>query len=314
MEQPTRALEPSRLESVLPGGGHTLGLLSVGLAAALWAVSANVARGLFDDGLDPILLTEARAFLAFLSFAALRPWRRPARGRGSLATIVALGLAIASVNATYYLSIERLEVAVAIVIQYTAPALVVGWIALSTRQRPSPQIVVALTTAILGVMFAAGIGSKDLGSIDGIGVLLAAGSAVLFSTYTLLAERLETNYGPSGAMFRAFAVAAAFWLLFQSTRGWPSELWEPDVLMRVIFVGVAGTFLPFLLYVWGMKKVAAERAVIAATTEPVLAAVVAWIWFGQNLSALQVLGGGLVLAAVVSLQIKRRKKPRAPEP
>lgn len=314
MEQRLGGLRPSRIETRLPGGAHTLGLLSVALAAALWAISANVARGLFDDGLDPILLTQARAFLAFFSFSILRPWRKPSRGKASLLTIVALGLAIASVNATYYLSIERLEVAVAIVIQYTAPALVVGWIAVTSRQRPSLQILLALIVAIAGVVLAAGIGSRDLGTIDGFGVLLAAGSAVLFSTYTLLSEKLETHYGPAGAMFRAFAVASIFWLVFQSTRGWPGELLESDVLVRVLYVGVAGTFLPFLLYVYGMKKVAAERAVIAATTEPVLAAVVAWVWFGQNLAGLQVLGGLLVLGAVVSLQIKRRKKPRPPEP
>lgn len=296
------------------GGSLTLGLLAVLLAATLWAVAANVARSLFDDGLDPILLTEARAFLAFIGLAALRPWRRPAAGRTPMVTIVVLGLAIAFVNATYYIAIERLEVAVAIVIQYTAPALVVGWIAFGRRKKPSMDVLLALVIAIGGVVLAAGIGSKDLGAISGIGLLAAGGSAILFAVYTLLSEKVEASYGAAGAMLRAFGVAAAFWLLFQTLRGWPAALFDSDNLARVLYVGFAGTFAPFLLYVWGLRKVSAERAVIAATTEPVLAAVVAWAWFSQRLSLLQIAGGLLVLIAVVSLQIGRRRTLRPPEP
>lgn len=314
MEQPTSPAAPSRIEERLPGGGHTLGLLAVALAALLWAVAATVARSLFDDGLDPILLTEARAVLALAGFAALRPWRRKASGSVPLRTVVALGLAIACVNATYYIAIERLEVAVAVVIQYTAPALVVGWLALRRRHMPSAEILFAVGAAVAGVVLAAGVGSADLGDISGFGVLAASASAFLFAAYTLLSERVEEAYGPAGAMFRAFAIATAFWVIFQSASGWPSELWAADARWRVLYVGLAGTFAPFLLYVYGMKKVAAERAVIIATTEPVLAAVIAWAWLSQSLSALQVIGGILVLTAVASLQMRRRKKPRAPEP
>lgn len=313
MEQRPRLSLPS-LRSPAGTDAHTLGLLAVVAAAALWAVAANVARGLFDDGLDPILLTEARAFLALGCFAALRPWRRQASGSVPTTVIVTLGLAIASVNATYYLAIERLAVAVALVVQYTAPALVVGWLALARKRMPSSGVLLALGGAIVGVVLAAGIGSQDLSTISGSGLLLAAASAGLFATYTLLSERTEAAYGPSGAMFRAFAVAALFWLLFQSFRGWPSELFDPENLWRMLYVGVAGTFVPFLLYVWGIKQVASERAVIGATAEPVIAAVIAWIWLAQELSFLQVAGGVIVLAAVVSLQIRRRRKPRAPEP
>lgn len=314
MRQRSRAPLPSRSATSPDTGVHTLGLLAVVLAAVLWAVAANVARDLFDDGLEPILLTEARAFLAFIGFLALRPWRRRAAGRTPVYTIVALGLAISFVNATYYIAIQHLEVAVAIVIQYTAPALVVGWIALARRKRPPTNVLVALLVALGGVILAAGIGSRDLGMISGPGLLAAGGTAIFFATYTLLSEKVEASYGPAGAMLRAFGVATGFWILYQATQGWPSALVDAEYLPRVLFVGFAGTFAPFLLYVWGLKKVAAERAVIAATAEPVLAALIAWVWFSQRLSLLQVVGGLLVLIAVVSLQITRRKRPRPPEP
>jgi DME family drug/metabolite transporter len=82
----------------------------------------------------------------------------------------------------------------------------------------------------------------------------------------------------------------------------------------VLFVGLAGTLSPFLLYVWGIRRVRAERATIAATLEPVLAALFAWVLLDQSLGPMQISGGVLVCAAVVLLQTRRREPVRAPEP
>ena len=114
-------------------------------------------------------------------------------------------------------------------------------------------------------------------------------------------------------MLRGFAVASVLWLAYQAPRGVPEELFAPSNLPEVIYVGGAGTLAPFLLYAWGVGRVRAERAAIAATLEPVLAAVVAWAWLGQRLSPLQIAGGGLVVAAVVSLQSRRERPLVAPE-
>ncbi len=277
-------------------------------------MSANVARTIFDDGIDPLDLTPARAYLALACLAMLRPWKRPSGGEEMWGPVVILGLAIALVNATYYITIERLPVAVAIVIQYTSPVLVVGWLSLKRRALPSPEVLLALIGAVTGVLLAAELGSVSLSEIDGLGVSLAAMSAGLFAVYTLLSERLDVVYGAVGSMFRAFAVATIFWIVVSIFRGFATELLELKYLPRVLFVGVIGTFVPFFLYVWGMRRVAAERAVIAASLEPPTAAVVAWIWLGQGLSTLQIVGGLLVLAAVVSLQLRAHDPARAPEP
>ena len=293
-----------------PGDSRLLGYLAVAGAAVLWAVAATVAKSLFEDGVEPLELTQARAYLSLLAFACLRPWRRPAKGKVSPWLIVALGLAITLVNAVYYIAIERLDVAIAIVVQYTAPALVVAWVAIGRRKMPAPNILIALLSAVVGVLLVVRPGSGSLADVDSVGLLAAAASAFLFAAYTLLSERAEAAYGPEGAMFRAFFVASIFWIVFQSLQGWPSALVDPDNVLRVVFVGLAGTFAPFFLYVWGLKKVRSERAVIAASLEPVAAALIAWVWLNESLGAVQIVGGVLVLAALALLQERRRP----PEP
>ena len=275
----------------------------------LWAVAANVAKSLFEDGVEPLELTQARAYLSLLAFAALGSWRRPRRGRVSPLVIVALGLAITLVNAAYYIAIERLEVAVAIVLQYTAPALVVAWVALSRRRIPSRNVLLALIAAVAGVVLVVRPGSGALADVDAVGLAAAICSALFFASYTLLSERAEATYGPEGAMLRAFFVASGFWLVFQVFQGWPDALVDPDNILRVLFVGLAGTFAPFFLYVWGLRHVRSERAVIAASLEPVAAAVIAWIWFGERLTGIQIAGGALVLTALALLQERRAVEP-----
>ena len=293
------------------------GLAAIAAAAALWAIAAIVARDLFEAGVPPLELAEARAIIAATGFVLLSLGRRPIVGtphRRTLVLTVGLGLAIALVNGTHYLAIDRLSVAVAVVLQYTAPALVMAWAALVARRVPSPEVLAALVAAVAGVIFVVELPLGGVGDLDGLGVAFGLASAVLFATYSLVSESLSGIYGALGAMSRAFVVAGAFWVLYQIPFGWPGELFEPSNLLGVLFVGLAGTLSPFLLYVWGIRRVRAERATIAATLEPVLATVFAWVFLGQALGPLQILGGVLVCAAVVLLQARRRAPVRAPEP
>lgn len=297
-----------------PEHSHGLGLAAVAAAAALWALSANVARTLFDEGMHPFELAQSRAYIAFLGLAALRPFRKEKAGTMSRSNLIALGIAIVLVNGVYYIAIQRLDVAVAIVLEYTAPALVVGWTAVRLRRRPPTQILAALVVAVLGVALVAEIISVNVGRLDTVGLIAGIASAFFFATYTILSEEAGEAFGPIGAMFRAFAVSSLVWIFFQIPQGLPQDLFRTAFLPRVLFVGLFGTILPFLLYVWGIQHVRAERAAIAATLEPPLAGVIAWLWLDQLPSVIQVAGSVLVLGAVISLQAKRKKTLRAPDP
>jgi drug/metabolite transporter, DME family len=300
--------------------GSGAAVLAIALAAFLWAVAATVARGLFDDGVPPIQLVEARAVVSALGLALVpAAWRGGGGRRGSWLVVIGLGLSIALVNAAYYTAIARLAVAVAIVLQYLGPGMLVGWNALRRRRRPSADILLSVVAAFLGVVLVSEIVGGRLGDLDLIGISAGLASAVLFAAYTLQSEKAAEGFGAIGAVFRAFAAAALFWIVYQIPQGWPSALFEVDNFPRVLFVGVAGTLVPFLLYVWAIRRLASERAVIAATLEPLFAGIVAWMWLGQTLSFAQIAGGSLILFAVVWLQLRVPRgaavlRPAAPPP
>jgi drug/metabolite transporter, DME family len=285
---------------------HRLGVAAIGLAAAGWAGAAIVARDLFAAGVSPLQLAGARSVIAAAGLSVLY-LRSPQRASPFLSpTVVALGLAIALVNAAYYLAIDRLPVAVAIVLQYTAPAVVVVWAAVIRRRMPAAEVLLALAATTVGVVLVVELFGGDVGRLDGAGVLFGFASAGLFAAYSLLSEKVGIAYGAVGAIFRAFLVASVFWIIWHIPFGWPTALFEPENVPDILFVGIAGTLLPFLLFVWAVRQVRAERASIAATLEPVLAALAAWIWLDQALSGVQIAGGLLVIAGVVTLQMRRR--------
>jgi len=296
---------PAPITSQAPAG-----LAAIALAAALWALGAVVAASLFEDGVPPLELAEARSVVAALGLALIPgSWRAPVnrptkRVRRSL---VILGVCIGLVNAVYYVAIDRLPVAVALVLQYTAPAMVVVYTAARLRRRPGNEVIVAVLLALTGVALVSGAIGTDLGSVDALGVTMGLASAVLFASYTLVGESVTTVYGPLGAMFRAFSIAGSLWICWQIFNGFPHELLDPANLPRVLLIGLGATLAPFLLYLWGVERVKAERAAIAATLEPVLGAVVAWIFLDQSLGALQIAGGVLVIAAVILIQAGQPK-------
>jgi drug/metabolite transporter, DME family len=278
-----------------------LGLGAIALAATLWALSAIVAAKLFQSGVTPFELTTSRAVIAAigLGIVSLRwsPSHRLMDGR-----MFILGLSLALVTASYYVAISRLSVAVAIVIQYTAPAVVVAIEALKRRRFPSWITVVAVIAALSGVALVSGLGNSEL-RLDSLGLVAAGLSAISFCTYTMLGEAVVDTYGAIGVMFRGFLVSSLFWVAFQFSQGFPEAVFLPHNLPGIVFVGIGGTLIPFCLLCWGIQQVRVEKGAIAASLEPVMATIMAWIWLGQTLNPLQILGGILVLGAVLALQL-----------
>jgi drug/metabolite transporter, DME family len=279
----------------------TLGLVAIAVAATLFAIAGAVASNLFDAGVTPVELAQVRAAVAFVGLL-LVPAARRGRGGGLVASVVLLhGTSLALVTVSYYIALDHLTVAVAIVFQYTGPAMVVSWAAIRARQWPSLRILLCLVMAVAGAALISEIASGRLASLSLVGVAAGLGSAVLFASMSILSEISADVFGPLGATLRAWGVAVGLWALYGLAVRWPERALDLELLPQVLFVSIFGTLAAFLLYVWGIERVRAERASIALTLEPVVAAAVAWVWLAQSLSAVQMAGAALVITAVVAL-------------
>jgi drug/metabolite transporter (DMT)-like permease len=302
-----------------------LGYLSVAAAAVLWAFGGSYARTLIDRGASPLEITEARAWIAAVGIGLVVLARRRARPAGASrpgprphpGVFVALGLSIAAANYTYYRAIASLPVAIAIIVQYTAPALVVLWLAVVERASPSRRVLGALALTLAGVALLAElprvVSTGEL-RLSVSGLLSAGGSALAFSSYILVGERIRTSVSAEDALFRGFLVASAFWIVVQATRGRPDTLLDGSFIPGVIVLGVFATIVPFMLFLWGLGHVGASRAGIVSTLEPLSAALLAYLWLGQSLGAGQIAGGLMVIAGIAVVQSEETAAAPTPAP
>ena len=301
-------------------GRVRLGYAAVGLAAVLWAVGGTFARTLLDRGASAVELTEARAWITVIGLGSYLLFRGRGRSkpldalrrRPVIAAVVGFGFLLAAANFTYYAAIAVLPVAIAIVIQYTAPAIVVLWKALIARQSPSGRVLIALVLALIGVILISEAYRRFVGGPAGLspaGVAVAIVSAFGFAGVLLLGEFLDGNLGSAPSVFGGFLVSGVFWAGLQLVRGRPDTLLNRDFWLPILFLGIVTTIAPFSLFVWGLGRVGASPAGIISTLEPVSGALLAYMWLGQSLSAAQIAGAAAVVLGIGLLQLDRTPDP-----
>lgn len=282
----------------------TLGLAAIALTVILWAVAANIANSLFLVGVHPLTLAGASAIIATFGLAILDSFIGRSRAQPMNRQQFALGLVLVGLVGADYVAIQLLPVAVAIVLLFTAPILVVLWTALTARSIPARPVLVALGCSIVGVILVSNLFTNDVRQVNWFGILVGLTTAVFFATYIVLSEQVSATNETLGVMLKTFAVASLVWSAFLLTQGIPQTLFAPENILKVVYVGIAGNLLPYLLFFWSIQRVQAQRAAIAATLEPVVAGILAWIWFGQVLSVMQILGGLLIIVAITWMQFK----------
>ena len=277
-------------------------------AASLWAINASMADELMDRGLGWAPLSQLRVAGAFLILlVGLALFRRDLLRveRGQVRELALLGvLALAPVQATYFLAIDRLEIGVAVTIQYLAPLVVLVWLRLWHRRRIAHGLWGAVALSVVGCFFV--VGAYDAGSLDGLGVAVAFASTLTFAGYMVGSERAGRHHTPYTTLAYGFGFALVVWSIAQPWWNFPfGELASTSGALLALAVIVAGTLLPFLMMVGALRHIPAPRAGIVATLEPVLAALFAWPLAGESLAALQVGGMALVVTAVGWVQANR---------
>ena len=283
---------------------NLLGMLAMLLTVVAWAIAANVANRLFLSGVQPFELAGASATIATFGLAILDSLVGRSHAKPIDRPQFALGLILVGLVGADYLAIQRLPVAVAIVLLFTAPILVVLWTAVSSRCLPSRPVLVALILSIVGVLLVSNLLASHEAQIDWLGMLVGLTTAVFFAAYIVLSDRVSATQETIGVMLKVFAVASLFWIAYQLTQGMPWTLLARENILKVIYVGIAGNLLPYLLFFWCIQRIQAERAAIAATLEPVVAGVLAWFWFDQTLTGMQIVGGFTIVVAITWMQFQ----------
>ncbi|HEY7148718.1 MAG TPA: EamA family transporter [Gaiellaceae bacterium] len=297
-----------------------LGYAMVLTATALWGINGSMAKAALSSGLTSLRLTEVRstgaALILVVALALTRP-RSLRFTRKELPFLLLFGVVgLAFVQLFYFVAIHRLDIGIALLIQYLAPILIALYARIVLKERVRRRVWAALILALCGLSLVVDLWSGV--SLDGIGVAASLAASVTFALYILLAENAVTRRDPVSLLAIGFTLAAVFWAIVQPWWSFPTEFLDDRIHMDgalftstlpvwALLAGVVlvGTIAPFLLLVGALRHIPATRAGVTAMFEPVAGALVAWAWLGESLTTAQLVGGAIVLTAILLAQTAR---------
>ncbi|HBZ55882.1 MAG TPA: hypothetical protein DEO88_10795, partial [Syntrophobacteraceae bacterium] len=152
----------------------------------------------------------------------------------------------------------------------------------------------------------------DLLTMNRVGILSGLASAVVFAFYAIHGERLMCRYSSWTVLFYALIFAALVWNVLLPPLGFLRRAYAPLEWMCIGYIAILGTVVPFWLYMEGINLIRSTRASITATLEPITAGFISYLFLGEVLEPLQVLGGFLVIAAIILLQARREHDDQTP--
>ncbi len=266
-------------------------------------LGAALAVGLFAR-IAPAGMAWLRVLVAA---AVLLAWRRPWRlhwTRRDLALAIAFGTALGLMNVTFYIAIAHLPLGTAVAIEFIGPVAVAAVTGSGWRDRAG------IVLAACGVVLLAGV-TLTLGREDArIGLLAIGAAAVCWAAYILLGRRVATTGDGVTRLAVAMTAAALVLAPFLAHLGAP-VLGSPSLAAAVVGVAVLSSVIPYAVEQVVLRRVTPATFAVLLAMLPATAALVGAAVLRQWPHGLDLLGLGLVSAAIALTSVRRR--PRVDE-
>jgi len=264
--------------------------------------------------IDPLILSQTRTSFSLLVLLPVlvgrRGWQRISLPAIDLVRCLMLGmLGVAASNYFYYVAIQRTSVAIAIIVQYTAPVWVLVYVVARGQQKLSPQKITAAAVALAGIALTIGIvGGKSAAPLrlDAYGLIAALLASFSFAFYNVGGHRLLASYDRWRVLIWTLASAAVFWLLVNPPWKVISAHYTPAQWMFLFVFSMVSVLGSFSLYFLGLQYLEPTKAIIASCLEPVFSILLAAALLGEGVRPVQTVGIVLVLSAIVIVQLPGR--------
>ncbi len=281
------------------------------MATIFWGLSATIAKFLFKHDVDLLTLVQMRSTLSFVVlFVSLSIFKREYLKipKSDILRFALLGVVgIAGSNFTYYFTLNEINVATAIVMQYTAPVLVVLYGVLSKSERITSVKLLAMFLSLLGCAFVVRIFEVQFLNLSKIGLISGVASALCWAFFNVYGKKVGQGHNVWGSLTFSLMFAGIFWLIFNPPWKILSSSFSPSDWLVFFIFAMVSVLIPYFFYFTGLKFIQPSSAIITSTLEPVVAIVSAWFIVEEKLSLIQSIGAILVILAVALLQIKGKE-------
>lgn len=302
------------------------GLAVALVSAAAFGSSGGVAKGLLVSGWSPGAVVTVRVAGAALLLVVPTVIAMRGRWAALLAqwrVVTAYGfLGVAVCQLAYFNAVTHVSVGVALLLEYLAPVLIVGWLWLRHRRRPRRLTVLGVVLALVGLLLVLDL--IGAGPVDALGVVWGLVAAVGLSGYFLLAGDAEDAVPPIalaggglivGAVVLGLAGLVGALPMAASARrvdlaGADVPWWVPLIELAVVSAALA-----YATGVLAVRALGSKVASFVGLTEVLFAVLFAWVLLGELPGPVQLLGGVAIVGGVLAVRLdEQRGEPAVPAP
>ena len=208
-------------------------------------------------------------------------------------------------NYFYYVAIQRINVATAIIVQYTAPVWVLLYVVARRQQKLTLQKIAAVALAVTGIALVINLLGTRSGAalhLDTYGIIAALLASFSFAFYNVGGHRILARHDRWRVLVWTLAAASLFWLIVNPPWKIAAAHYVPAQWLFLFVFSMISVLGAFSLYFLGLQYLEPTRAIIASCLEPVFSIVLAALLLGEVLRPIQTLGIVFVLAAIVIVQ------------
>lgn len=304
------------MQPTSPRSSTTTGLVIAVVAAFSFGMSGAFIKPLLEAGWSPAAAVTVRALVGgvVLSPAAaiLLRGRWAALWRARWRVLIMALIGVSGTQLAYFAALERIPVSTAILFEYMAPVLLVGFAWATSRRMPQVVVLVGSVIAVAGLVLV--VGPVGGASLDPVGLLFGAIAMVGCAVYYVIAAAPSDDLPPvalaaAGLVIGGialgvvgltglvpFTISTAPTQLFGGVVAW----WVP-----MLIVGVVATAVAYTANITASELLGARLASFAGLLEVVAATFYAWLLLHEDLSLLQLVGGALILAGIAFVRSAR---------
>ncbi len=298
--------------------GYIIGFL----AALLFGSNGSVVKLVLSEGVTAAQMTFFRATATMVIAGIVLLFTERSAFKISfkrLLAMAALGVfGVAMLQWFYALAIERIPVGIALLFEYLAVLAVAVIARFVFKEHVRARLWVAIVLVLIGLGVVAEMWNS---SVDGLGMIFALIAAASYTIYFLIGEQALKGMNVLAMTFWSMLFASLFWAFFSGWQNMDFSVFSHQISlsgslaavyvplwMPFLWTITMGSFVAFYMSFKSLSLLSATSAGIVASSEVIFAFIVAWLWLGESLSFIQILGALIVTAGIILAQTSRGGK------
>jgi drug/metabolite transporter (DMT)-like permease len=277
---------------------YLIGVFLILISGISFGAAAIFARFTYEAGTDPITLLFLRFGIASICMILMMlVWRLPLpRGQILLGLVLMGALGYVGQSFCYFTALTLVSAGLVALLLYLYPAIVTVLAMMILKEPVSKSKILALLSALIGTVLTIG----PVGGGQPLGIVLGLGAAFIYSIYILVGSKITkpgTAIQSSTVIITSAAIVFGVLILIRGA-SFPTTFfgWSSASALALI-----STVLAIVTFLAGLERVGPINAATLSTIEPVVTVVLAALILDESITPLRILGGLMILIAVIIL-------------